>query len=87
MLSVLYFVFWLFCLFLKVQADPINALKGNLEKRFCPKDKPIKGNINQFRNTKIYHVPDGAFYKRTNPEYCFTNPLEAEKAGFRASFK
>lgn len=68
--------------------SPINAiptLKGNLEWRTCPLDKPIKGNINKRKGSKIYHKPTGAFYKRTNPEQCFATSLEAEAAGFRAS--
>ncbi len=63
------------------------VLKGDLEWRSCPADKPIKGNLNSFKNTKIYHKPDGAFYNRTNPEACFSSTAEAEAKGFRASSK
>lgn len=63
------------------------VLKGNLEWRSCPSDKPIKGNINSFKGTKIYHKPEGAFYNRTNPEVCFSSIAEAESRGFRPSSK
>lgn len=60
-------------------------LQGGLEWRICPKDKPIKGNINNLKNTKIYHLPDASAYKRTNPENCFKTEIEAIEAGFRKS--
>ncbi len=60
-------------------------LRGGLEWRICPKDKPIKGNINNLKNTKIYHLPDASAYKRTNPENCFKTEMEAIEAGFRKS--
>ncbi len=43
----------------------------------------IKGNISA--SGKIYHLPGGAFYKRTNPELCFGTEAEAQTAGFRKS--
>ena len=43
----------------------------------------IKGNISS--KTKIYHMPGGAFYKRTVPELCFDTEAEAQAAGFRKS--
>jgi micrococcal nuclease len=53
----------------------------------CPKDKPIKGNINS-KGEKIYHVPGGKYYNETIIDYskgesCFKNGDEAEKNGFR----
>ncbi|TCI57916.1 thermonuclease [Exiguobacterium sp. SH5S13] len=42
----------------------------------------IKGNINR-DGEKIYHVPGGASYERTNPEEMFCTEGEAEAAGFR----
>jgi hypothetical protein len=65
-------------------AEEIVTIKGGLEKRTCPSDMPVKGNINSFKNTKIYHLPGDAFYERTNPEACFKNSAEAESAGFRS---
>ncbi|OGE81119.1 MAG: hypothetical protein A3H72_00875 [Candidatus Doudnabacteria bacterium RIFCSPLOWO2_02_FULL_48_8] len=47
----------------------------------CP--GKIKGNISS--TGKIYHMPGGAFYNRTNPEICFTTESEAQAAGFRRS--
>lgn len=43
----------------------------------------IKGNISS--SGKIYHVPGGAFYKRTVPEICFNTEADAQAAGFRKS--
>ena len=63
----------------------IVLVKGSSEKRLCPPDYPIKGNINFLKGTKIYHLPSGAFYKRTNPEQCFANTTEAAREGFRPS--
>lgn len=42
----------------------------------------IKGNINR-SGEKIYHVPGGASYERTNPEEMFCTEKEAKAAGFR----
>lgn len=50
----------------------------------CPKGYPIKGNLSS-RGEKIYHVPGGAFYDKTKPEYCFRSEKDAQKAGFRRS--
>lgn len=44
----------------------------------------IKGNINS-KGEKIYHVPGGAFYDKTNAEEYFDTVEEAEAAGYRAS--
>lgn len=46
-------------------------------------DCRIKGNISS--SGKIYHVPEGSFYARTNPEQCFATEAEAQAAGFRKS--
>ncbi|HLC44372.1 MAG: hypothetical protein A2722_03910 [Candidatus Doudnabacteria bacterium RIFCSPHIGHO2_01_FULL_50_11] len=43
----------------------------------------IKGNISS--SGKIYHMPGGAFYTRTQAEACFTTEAEAQAAGFRKS--
>lgn len=40
----------------------------------------IKGNISG--KSRIYHMPGGAFYERTNPEMCFDTEAEAQAAGF-----
>ncbi|WP_034344290.1 hypothetical protein [Deinococcus misasensis] len=53
-------------------------------KTTCPVTHPIKGNLSR-SGEKIYHLPTGAYYKRTHPEVCFRTPTEAQKAGFRAS--
>ena len=43
----------------------------------------IKGNISS--SDKIYHLPGGSFYNRTNAEMCFNTEAEAKAAGFRKS--
>lgn len=43
----------------------------------------IKGNISS--SGKIYHLPGGSFYNRTNPEMCFDTEAQAQAAGFRKS--
>lgn len=44
----------------------------------------IKGNINS-QGEKIYHVPGGAYYDKTNPEAWFKTEKEAQAAGYRRS--
>ena len=44
----------------------------------------IKGNINS-NGEKIYHVPDGQYYDKTNPEQWFNTEAEAQAAGYRKS--
>lgn len=44
----------------------------------------IKWNINS-KWEKIYHVPTGKFYSKTEPEACFNTEQEARNAGFRPS--
>ncbi|WP_078379613.1 thermonuclease family protein [Sutcliffiella halmapala] len=44
----------------------------------------IKGNISS-SGEKIYHMPNGMYYERTNPEECFDTEKEATDAGFRKS--
>jgi hypothetical protein len=68
-------------------ADQMPVLKGDLEWRICPKDKPIKGNINLVKNTKIYHQKEDSLYSRTNPEACFETTEDAERNGFRHSLR
>lgn len=49
-------------------------------------DCDIKGNISS-SGEKIYHVPSGQFYERTNEEEMFCSTQEAENAGYRASLR
>lgn len=44
----------------------------------------IKGNINS-KGEKIYHVPGGQFYDKTNAEQLFNTEQEAQAAGYRKS--
>ncbi|MEZ4180663.1 MAG: hypothetical protein R3B41_04130 [Candidatus Doudnabacteria bacterium] len=45
----------------------------------------IKGNISS--KSKIYHMPGGAFYNRTQAEMCFDTEQQALAAGFVKSSK
>lgn len=49
-----------------------------------PNGETIKGNINS-KGEKIYHVPGGAFYNRTDAEEWFFTEEDAKAAGYRAS--
>lgn len=49
-----------------------------------PNGETIKGNITN-KGEKIYHVPGGRFYNKTNPEAWFFTAEEARAAGYRAS--
>ncbi len=40
----------------------------------------IKGS-----KSKIYHIPGGAFYERTNPAQCFASEDDAQRAGYTKS--
>ena len=65
----------------KEQANLQNEVLGistttSQAKIFCK----IKGNISN--NRKIYHMPEGAFYKRVKAEQCFNTEPEAVAAGF-----
>ncbi|MFJ7939694.1 hypothetical protein ACIQYG_14455 [Peribacillus sp. NPDC096622] len=44
----------------------------------------IRGNISS-SGTKIYHVPSGQFYDKTEPEETFCTEAEAKSAGYRKS--
>lgn len=59
------------------------ANKTNNYKKVTGNGK-IKGNINS-KGEKIYHVPGGAFYNKTNPEAWFNTEEEAQVAGYRRS--
>jgi hypothetical protein len=48
-------------------------------------DPDIKGNLTTYNGEKIYHVPGGAYYDRTDAEEMFCTEEEAEEAGFRKS--
>lgn len=50
-----------------------------------PNGETIKGNNN--KGKKIYHVPGGAYYDRTDPEEWFFTEEEAQAAGYRPSKK
>lgn len=49
-----------------------------------PNGETIKGNINN-KGEKIYHVPGGAYYDRTDPEAWFFTEEDARTAGYRPS--
>jgi hypothetical protein len=45
-----------------------------------PNNCYIKGS-----KSKIYHMPGGSFYERTNPAACFNSEAEAQSAGYTKS--
>jgi hypothetical protein len=45
-----------------------------------PTDCYIKGS-----KSKIYHLPGGSFYERTNAAQCFATEAEAQAAGYKKS--
>lgn len=45
----------------------------------CPLSHPIKAND----NSGIFHVPEGRFYARTNPERCYSDAPAATADGYR----
>ncbi len=47
----------------------------------CPGGYPVKAK----EASKIFHVPEGAFYERTQPDRCYRTGADAEVDGFRAS--
>lgn len=65
--------------------EPIPKATTNTSSNTSSSDKKlIKGNINS-KGEKIYHVPGGAYYNKTNPEEWFKTEAEAEAAGYRES--
>lgn len=66
-----------------------NLEKNNTSTSASPKpaagkgECKIKGNISG--KNKIYHVPGGSFYERTQAEVCFVTEKEAQSSGFRKS--
>ena len=47
----------------------------------CPASHPIKANA----NSRIYHVPGGRSYARTQAERCYAEAADAEADGYRAA--
>jgi hypothetical protein len=47
----------------------------------CPDGYPVKAKL----SSKIFHVPEGALYERTEPDRCYASPEAAEADGLRAS--
>lgn len=54
---------------------------------FSPVDGQCNGKIkgNAGSSGKIYHVPGGSFYNRTDAEECFETEAAASAAGYRKS--
>ncbi len=68
----------------EVKGDAVTtepAASSTTSKTLAPAECKIKGNISSSKK-KIYHMPKGAFYDRTNPEQCFNTEAEAQAAGF-----
>lgn len=52
----------------------------------CPEGYPVKGNLSS-SGERIYHVPGGQAYQRTDPEACFATAADAQAAGYRAALR
>jgi len=48
----------------------------------CPGSHPIKGNKSS-SGERIYHVPGGQSYDRTDPERCYATEADAQANGYR----
>lgn len=57
-------------------ANNTNTAAAVVDKSNCN----IKGS-----KSKIYHMPGGSFYERTNPAACFNSEEEAQTAGYTKS--
>lgn len=60
------------------QAGGVRAEAGT-----CPDSHPIKGNINEREDTRIYHMPGSQSYRQTKPEECFATEADAQAAGYK----
>jgi hypothetical protein len=45
----------------------------------CPSSHPVKAKL----SSRIFHVPGGANYPRTQPDRCYLDPAAAEADGLR----
>ncbi len=51
-----------------------------LNQQQCPLAAPIKGTF-----SRVYHIPGGLLYDRTDPHVCFVTVGDAEAVGYRRS--
>ncbi|WP_367593501.1 sunset domain-containing protein [Heyndrickxia camelliae] len=72
----------LFILLLNGCSNQSSSSENTQEKCKNPK---IKGNLTTYNGEKIYHVPGGQFYDKTNAEEMFCTEDDAIKAGYRKS--
>jgi micrococcal nuclease len=49
----------------------------------CPISHPVKGAVAPGTNERVYHMPGGEGYAKTQPERCYANPEEAREDGGR----
>ena len=50
----------------------------------CPISHPVKGAANPSNSVeRLYHVPGGEAYAKTQPDRCYTNAEEAREDGTR----
>lgn len=63
------------------QEQPRPAQPTNQTPASSAECRGIKGNISSGKS-KIYHLPGGAFYDRTDAEMCFESEQQAINAGF-----
>ncbi|MDM5292990.1 hypothetical protein QUF81_07235 [Peribacillus simplex] len=74
----------------KEQEEKEKAQQAEQDKKEADQAKTEKACLNIKGNTsssgeKIYHVPGGQFYDKTNPEQTFCTEGEAKSAGYRES--
>ncbi|MGE7590996.1 hypothetical protein [Peribacillus sp. NPDC101480] len=74
----------------KEQEEQEKAQQAEQDKKEADQAKTEKACLNIKGNTsssgeKIYHVPGGQFYDKTNPEQTFCTEGEAKSAGYRES--
>lgn len=67
-------------------AKPVYFGEGRLREVDPPWYPCKEGEIKGSQDSKIYHVPSGAFYARTfDGVQCFANAADAQAAGYRES--
>ena len=69
-----------------VNSAPATQTSPALQSQTGSGECDIKGNINK-KGEKIYHVPGGTSYEKTNPEQIFCSEAEAQSAGFRRALR
>ncbi len=64
-----------------VDPEPTPSWRAPNADGTCPDSHPIKAKD----SSGIFHVPDGRFYERTNPDRCYADAASAIADGYRQS--